>query len=238
MATGHYARITYDGTSGRYFLRKGIDSTKDQSYALYHLNQTTLKHFQFPLGNMTKKETRRLAKDWGLAVAEKPDSQEICFIPDNDYRRFLVAQAPDSLHPGNIVDSHGKILGRHEGLGLYTIGQRKGLGIAVGEPRYIIDLDRENNRVVVGTNREVFAGELTAGDLNFIAGDRPQSPVDITAKIRYNAAAAPAVLIPGQNSVRVVFNEPQRAVTPGQSVVFYQGDIVLGGGIIEKVNRP
>jgi tRNA-specific 2-thiouridylase len=238
VATGHYARIGYDAATGRYLLRKGVDHAKDQSYALYHLNQHTLKHFLMPLGDFTKVQTRSMARELGLAVAEKPDSQEICFVPDDDYKSFLEAKAPGSLKPGNIVDTSGRILGRHKGLPLYTVGQRKGLGLAAGVPLYVVALDTEHNQVIVGSNNDVFAQGLIAGDLNFIAWDQLAGPVTAAAKIRYSAREAQAEIVPQPDgTVRVMFAEPQRAITPGQSVVFYDGDIVLGGGIIAKVVR-
>lgn len=238
VATGHYARIGYDDARGRYLLRKGVDATKDQSYALYHLNQDSLQHFLMPLGEYTKVETRQMAREFGLAVADKPDSQEICFVPDDDYAAFLAEKAPESLKPGNIVDTTGRVLGRHRGLPLYTVGQRKGLGLASGRPLYVVDLDSDRNELVVGDDNDVFGDELVAGDLNLIAVDELTAPLACTAKIRYSARAAAAVVTPlasGQVSVR--FTEPQRAITPGQSVVFYDGDIVIGGGIIIKSVR-
>ena len=236
VATGHYARIGYDEARGRYLLRKGVDPAKDQSYALYHLNQHTLQHFLMPLGDYTKVETRRLAREFGLAVADKPDSQEICFVPDDDYQGFLAEKAPASLKPGAIVDTGGRVIGRHKGLPLYTVGQRKGLGLAAGRPLYVVALDTDNNRVVVGDNDEVFASELIAGDLNLIAFDSLPDRLAATAKIRYGAREAPAVITPlAGGQARVVFDTPQRAITPGQSVVFYEGDVVIGGGIINKV---
>jgi tRNA-specific 2-thiouridylase len=236
VATGHYARIGYDEVRGRHLLRKGLDPAKDQSYALYHLNQHTLKHFLMPLGEYTKTETRRLARKIGLAVADKPDSQEIRFVPNDDYQSFLAEKAPASLRPGDIVDTRGRVLGRHSGLPLYTVGQRKGLGIAAGRPLYVVALDTDRNQVVVGDDSDVFASELIAGDLNYIAFDELTGPLAATAKIRYSAREAPAVITPlPDGRVSVKFQTPQRAITPGQSVVFYDGDIVLGGGIIGKV---
>ncbi|EAX46402.1 tRNA (5-methylaminomethyl-2-thiouridylate)-methyltransferase [Thermosinus carboxydivorans Nor1] len=238
VATGHYARIEYDKGRGRYILRKGVDRTKDQSYALYHLNQHTLRHFLMPLGEYTKVQTRQMARQFGLAVAEKPDSQEICFIPNDDYKSFLEEKAPETLRPGNIVDTHGRILGRHKGLPLYTVGQRKGLGIAVGKPLYVVALDYERNEVIVGSDEDVFASELIAEDLNFITVDKLASPLRVAAKIRYSAREAPATITPErEGAVYVRFDEPQRAITPGQSVVFYDGDTVVGGGIIRKAIR-
>lgn len=238
VATGHYARIGYDEALGRFLLRKGVDHTKDQSYALYHLNQHTLKHFLMPLGGYTKVETRRLAREFGLAVADKPDSQEICFVPDDDYQAFLGEKAPASLKPGDIIDTHGNVVGRHKGLPLYTVGQRKGLGLAAGRPFYVVALDAERNQVVVGDNADVFASGLIAGDLNLIAFDTLPARFSASVKIRYGAREAPAVLtLLGDGQVRIIFESPQRAITPGQSAVFYEGDIVLGGGIINDVIR-
>jgi tRNA-specific 2-thiouridylase len=189
-----------------------------------------------PLGEYTKTETRRLAREIGLAVADKPDSQEICFVPNDDYQSFLAEKAPASLRPGDIVDTRGRVLGRHSGLPLYTVGQRKGLGIAAGRPLYVVALDTDRNQVVVGDDSDVFASELIAGDLNYIAFDELTGPLAATAKIRYSAREAPAVITPlPDGRVSVKFQTPQRAITPGQSVVFYDGDIVLGGGIIGKV---
>ena len=234
VATGHYARISYDEERGRYGLFKGIDEKKDQSYALYHLNQQSLQHFLMPLGGYHKTETRRMAEELKLPVAHKPDSQEICFVPNDDYKAYLREKAPECLHPGDIVNCRGEVLGHHEGVPLYTIGQRKGMGIAAETPLYVVRLDMEHNRVVVGENQEVFSKGLLAGDLNWISIDRLEAPRQFTAKIRYGKREGEALVIPEENHVRVEFAEPQRAVTPGQSVVFYDGDCVAGGGIIEK----
>jgi tRNA-specific 2-thiouridylase len=237
VATGHYGRIVQAAT-GRYLLCKGKDITKDQSYALYHLNQHSLKHFLMPLGDYTKVETRQMAHEFGLAVADKPDSQEICFVPDDDYKAFLGEKAPEALKPGNIVDTKGNILGHHGGLPLYTIGQRKGLGIAAGRPLYVVEINTERNEVVVGDNNEVFGSELIAGDLNWISIDNLDKPLETAAKIRYSATPAACSVTPlPDGTIHVKFMEPQRAITPGQSVVFYDGDIVVGGGIILKAVR-
>jgi tRNA-specific 2-thiouridylase len=239
VATGHYARITYHEQLGRYLLLKGIDNTKDQSYALYHLNQHTLKHFLMPLGDMTKVQTREMAREVGLAVASKPDSQEICFVPNDDYKSYLEEKAPESLKPGDIIDTQGRVLGRHKGLPLYTVGQRKGLGIAAGRPLYVVALDTDKNKVIVGSDEDVFASELVAGDLNFITLDEFTAPLKVSAKIRYSAREATATVTPldGGRQAHVRFEQPQRAITPGQSVVFYDGDTVIGGGIIAKVKK-
>jgi tRNA-specific 2-thiouridylase len=236
VATGHYAQIIYDDNRQRYILRKGIDATKDQSYALYHLNQHTLKHFLMPLGKFAKTETRKMARELGLSVADKPDSQEICFVPNDDYKAFLKNRIPEALKPGNIVDLADNILGRHQGVQLYTVGQRKGLGLAVGTPLYVISLNAERNEVVVGSDQDVFSSELIAGDLNFITIDSLDAPLTVEAKIRYSAPGAQATVTPlGDGQVHVRFTAPQRAITPGQSVVFYHDEDVVGGGIITKV---
>lgn len=238
LATGHYARIAYDEQAGRFLLRKGIDPLKDQSYALYHLNQHTLSHFLMPLGDYTKVQTRQMARELGLAVADKPDSQEICFVPNDDYKTFLEAKSPNALKPGEIVDQDGHVLGRHQGLPLYTVGQRKGLGLAAGKPLYVIALDTEKNQVIVGSNEDVFASSCTADDLNWILFDKLDKPLTVKAKIRYGAIESEALLHPLEDGkLDVQFSQPQRAITPGQSVVFYSDDIVIGGGVIEKVKK-
>ncbi len=236
VATGHYAQIRYDENRQRYILQKGVDPAKDQSYALYHLNQHTLSHFLMPLGSFTKTETRKLAKELELSVADKPDSQEICFVPNDDYKAFLKERIPESLRPGNIIDTTGKVLGKHQGVQLYTVGQRKGLGLAVGKPLYVVAVDAERNEVIVGSDQDVFASELVADDLNFITIDNLDKPLVADAKIRYSAMPAKATVTPiGNGQVHVRFAAAQRAITPGQSVVFYHDDIVVGGGIITKV---
>lgn len=237
VATGHYARVEYDNNLNRYLLKKGIDTQKDQSYVLYHLNQVTLAHFLFPLGSYTKLQTRHIAEKLKLPVAHKKESQEICFIPDDDYKSFITRMAPESLQKGFFVDTKGKILGEHHGLGLYTVGQRKGLGIAFGKPMYVVKLDKEKNQVVLGSNEEVFARELIAADVNLIMFDKLSEKMLVNARIRYNAKESPAYIEPlSDGKIKVVFETPQRAVTPGQSVVFYQNDIVVGGGVIREVS--
>ncbi len=238
LATGHYACIAYDDSRKRFLLRKGIDPLKDQSYALYHFNQRTLAHFLMPLGQYTKVQTRQMAREIGLAVADKPDSQEICFVPNDDYKAFLAEKSPAALKPGAIVDKQGQVLGRHQGLPLYTVGQRKGLGFAAGKPLYVIALNRDKNQVIVGSNEDVYASECIAADLNWILFDNLQETMTVKAKIRYGAKEGEAMISPlGDGNVRVVFSKPQRAITPGQSVVFYLDDIVVGGGVIEKVKK-
>jgi tRNA-specific 2-thiouridylase len=229
IATGHYARTSLLVT--RYSLLKGKDHKKDQSYVLYRLTQEQLAHIIFPLGEMTKDKVREKAKVLGLPVAYKPESQEICFVADDDYGRFIRENAPDLVKPGPIVDRQGKEVGRHEGIAFYTIGQRKGIGHHKGEPKYVIGIDPARNAVIIGTDEETLKSELVATELAFIAGEAPAGPLAITAKIRYNSSEAAATLYPDG---RVAFEAAQRAVTPGQSVVFYQGEEVLGGGIIRN----
>lgn len=230
LATGHYARIVRDGQTAR--LQRGMDLDKDQSYALYALNQEQLKHILFPVGEYRKDEIREIATRYELRIANKPDSQEICFIPDNNYKDFLTVHAGVEQKPGNIVDTQGNILGRHTGIYNYTVGQRKGLGLAVGEPLYVVDINREDNTVVVGSNAEVFSREFTVAEFNWISGSAPSSPFRAGVMIRYNAEPRPAMVFVGDGNVRIEFNQAQRAITPGQSAVVYSGDVVLGGGII------
>lgn len=231
LATGHYARIEQEGT--HFLLKKGLDGTKDQSYALYHLKQETLAHFLLPLGSYTKRHTRELAEGYGLPVAHKPDSQEICFVPHDDYKAYLQAKIPEALKPGDICDSKGRVLGHHQGLPFYTIGQRKGLGIAAEKPLYVLRLDEEKNRIIVGGNDEIYTKIFYAKDLNWIAFDFLDAPLYTSAKIRYGKREAPALVEPlERDTIKITFDNPERAVTPGQSVVFYEGDTVVGGGTI------
>ncbi len=233
MATGHYAQI--DKVDGRYILKKGKDQRKDQSYMLYNLTQSQLEHTLFPLADYEKSETRELAKKFGLKVHNKPESQEICFVPDDDYNRFLKDNYPEILRPGKIVDLKGNILGEHQGLAFYTIGQRKGLELNTHEKWYVVKLDQKNNQVVVGKNDDVFSRTLIAQDINWIALDDLKGAMEVEATARYNAPVTDAIISPlPANKVKVEFKEAVRAITPGQSIVFYDGDIVLGGGIISS----
>ncbi|MFY9174569.1 MAG: tRNA 2-thiouridine(34) synthase MnmA [Peptococcia bacterium] len=237
IATGHYVKNIYDQERGRYLLYKAEDMTKDQSYALYTMTQEQLARTLFPLGNYTKTVIRQKAAELGLLVADKPDSQEICFVTDNDYKRFLRQRVePDRIKPGNFLNTQGEIIGRHEGLAYYTVGQRKGLGLALGYPAYVVALDPEKNAVIVGRDEEVFQQGLYAEDHNFIAFPELTEPVEVEAKIRYSAIPAPAVISPeADGRVKVIFQDKQRAITPGQAVVYYQGDLVVGGGTISEV---
>lgn len=237
MATGHYVSIDKN-ESGRYLIKRAADAHKDQSYVLYHLQQDALKHIIFPLSSFSKPEIREKAKAYNLPVANKKESQEICFIPNDDYKTYLKNHTDMKFKAGNIVDTNGNILGRHNGLSLYTIGQRKGLGIAAPEPLYVIELNTEKNQVIVGSNNQVYSKGLTAKNLNWIPFDGISAPLKTTAQIRYGKNTFSATVIPQENNTAtVMFDEPQRAVTPGQSVVFYDSDTLLGGGIIEQAIR-
>ena len=231
LATGHYARVRQ--VNGRYQLLKGCDEAKDQSYVLYMLGQKELRHLLLPLGDYTKQQVRAMARQRGLPVADRAESQDLCFLVDNDYRRFLQAQAPDSIRPGPILDTAGRTIGQHKGLPFYTIGQREGLGIAAPDALYVMQIDVARNALVVGMMSELGQRELVATGINYVSGQIPQEPLEITAKIRYQAIDAEALLIPLEDGrARVTFARPQRDITPGQGVVFYQGEVVLGGGII------
>lgn len=235
LATGHYVRKVFDEETQRYLLKMAADLYKDQTYMLYGLNQQQLKHALFPLGDFEKKDIRKLATELDLIVADKPESQEICFIEDDDYGRFLKERMPQLVQPGYFKDTQGNIVGKHEGVAFYTIGQRKGLGLALGSPVYVVDILPQENVVVVGKNEETFSSELIAEDLNFLPFDWPQEPFETAAKIRYSASPAPVKVIPLEDGqVKCLFAKPQRAITSGQAVVFYDGDVLIGGGTIVK----
>lgn len=234
LATGHYARVAYDRDLGRWLLYKGVDPHKDQSYALYGLTQDQLSRVLFPLGHLRKQEVREIARSRNLPVADKQESQEICFVVEGDYRDFLSQRIPKAISPGPIVDLAGRRLGTHRGLPFYTVGQRQGLGIAGERPLYVVRLDVEANTLVVGDAEQAFAPGLLASQPNWIALEEFRSPVAVQAKIRYGARGAPAVIEPaGQGRVQVHFELPQRAITPGQAVVFYQDELVVGGATID-----
>jgi len=235
IATGHYARIEKDAANGRY-LKKGSDHGKDQSYFLYAMTQEQLRHSLFPLGELNKERVRRIAEELGLPVASRPESRDICFIPDSDYPKFLGEYAGGAARPGPILDRRGKILGEHKGLIFYTVGQRKGLGISAGEPLYVVAINREGNAVIVGSREETYGSEFIASELKWLAIEEPKQPIRVKARIRYRHQEAGATVIPaGEDRVQVTFEEPQMALTPGQAVVFYDGDTVIGGGSIEQV---
>ena len=234
IATGHYARIERE--NGRYLLKKALDASKDQSYVLYMLTQEQLAHTRFPLGTLHKTEARELADRLGFFNARKPDSQDICFVPDGDYTAFLQEYGHVTLEPGNFVDREGRVLGRHRGLPCYTTGQRKGLGVSAGKHVYVVRKNARDNTILLGDNEDLFTDTLTASRVNWIAGAPPEAPVRCTAKARYSQQVdAPCTVYPLEGrAIRVVFDRPQRAVTAGQAVVLYNGDEVLGGGTIES----
>ena len=233
IATGHYARVSYDETARRYRLLRGTDRRKDQSYVLYQLTQYQLAHLLLPVGDYDKPAIRENAREAGLLNADKSDSQDICFVPDGDYVSFLQSQGVE-LTPGDFVDEEGHVLGRHRGLPCYTIGQGKGLGIAVGKHVYVLAKNEADNTVVLGDNDRLFRRELTANRVNWIAGEAPAAPFRCTAKTRYSQVEAPVLAEPlPDNRLRLTFDEPQRAITAGQAAVLYDGDEVLGGGTIE-----
>lgn len=234
IATGHYARIRYDEQTGRYQLLRAVDRTKDQSYFLYDLEQEILSQVVFPLGEQPKTETRRIAAEFGLHTADKPESQDLCLVEANgSMRAFLDKYITPQT--GNIVDKSGNVLGQHEGVHHYTIGQRKGLGIAHSEPLYVLELDAGRNRVVVGDRSEAQDPDCTVNRVNWVSIEPPTTPIHAEVQIRYRSAAVPAMVIPIENSrVRIIFDDPQFSITPGQAAVWYDGEVLLGGGIIEK----
>lgn len=233
IATGHYAQVEFK--DGRYFLKKSVSKTKDQTYALYNLTQSQLARTLFPVGSYDKDKVREIAEKYDLGVAKKPDSQEICFVEDNDYGKFILEHTDSEMLPGDIVDTQGNILGKHNGIFNYTVGQRKGLGIPSNTPLYVIEIDIEKNQVIVGDDSETFSDRLVARDLNWIFIDKLEKEMKVEAKIRYGAQEAPATIkLLKDGKVEVVFDNPQRAITPGQSVVFYDGEYVVGGGVIEN----
>jgi len=232
LATGHYVRI--DRKNSRYVIRKGVDLTRDQSYFLYRLSQKQLSQTMTPLGEYQKGDVRKIASKLGLKIADKPESREICFIPNGNYREFIYQKAPEILQHGEILDKEGNVLGSHPGIAFFTIGQRKGLGIATGKPVYVIAIDKDKNAIIVGEESELYNRSLTAKELNWVAIPNLNGKMEVVAKIRYLHAAAKAVIFPLEsNRVKVEFEQPQRAITPGQSVVFYKDDVVIGGGVIE-----
>ncbi|PYM96509.1 MAG: tRNA 2-thiouridine(34) synthase MnmA [Candidatus Rokuibacteriota bacterium] len=237
VATGHYARVGRDPATGRHLLLRPKDRRKDQTDFLWPLTQGQLAAARFPVGELTKDEVRARARGLGLVTADKPESQEICFVPDDDYRGFLRRRSPEMFRPGPIVDRDGRVLGTHDGIAAYTVGQRRGLGLATGRPLYVIELDPDRNEVSVGEAVDLEHDRLVARAVNFIACEPPQAPLRVEAKIRHNHQPAPATIhVLEGGAVEVVFDAPQRAVSPGQSVVFYSGDVVVGGGVIARTD--
>ena len=235
IATGHFARVGKNTDGSRYLLKRGRDLRKDQSYFLFSLRRDQLARIIFPLGEKTKSDTRDVARHCNLKTAEKEESMEICFVPDNNYGGFLQSANLVQKHRGEIMDLHGHVLGHHEGIEFYTIGQRKGLGITTPKPVYVVELDAENNRVMVGDEAALDRDEFIADRCNWHPFDKLTEPIEVTAKIRYNHPGAAATVTPLENnSVRVKLHTPQRAITPGQAAVFYQDDLVVGGGWIMR----
>src|SRR5882672_6557284 len=243
LATGHYARCEFDAERNRWLLRRAADGAKDQTYFLFGLTQEQLSRTRFPLGNMNKPQVRELARQHGLALAEKPDSQEICFVPGGDYKKFIdayLSEQGDSFPEisGELVTTDGKVLGRHEGIHNFTVGQRKGLGVATGSPLYVININGAKGQVTVGGNDELLSNKLVARDLNWIAIATLREPMRVSAKIRHRHEPALATIECASNGETLVtFDQPQRAITPGQAVVFYDGDVVVGGGWIAESKK-
>src|SRR5271166_1214866 len=238
LATGHYARNEFDERSGRWLLKRPADRSKDQTYFLFGLTQEQLSHTLFPLGDMTKPEVRELARQHGLALAEKPDSQEICFVPGGDYKRFIdayLAESGEALPDtaGELVTANGEVIGEHSGIHNFTVGQRKGLGVATGSPLYVIQINGADKQVVVGGDEHLYSRTLRARRVNLISVEDLSEPMSVSVKIRHRHEAAPAVLEKiADDEILVTFDQPQRAITPGQAAVFYRDDIVVGGGWI------
>lgn len=233
IATGHYAKVIHDENTGRYMLKQSKTLAKDQTYALYNLTQYQLQHTLMPLGEYTKDEIRKIAADIGLAVASKPDSQEICFIPDDNYPKYIEEQTGKKAKPGKFITKDGKVLGQHKGIIHYTIGQRKGLGIAYGKPLFVAKINPEDNTVVLGDNADIFSNTLYANKINLMPFDKIEGKLECSAKIRYSHRPEKCTVeMIGDDQIKCVFEEPQRAITPGQAIVLYDGEVVIGGGTI------
>ena len=237
IVTGHYARVEYDEEKNRYLLKKAVDDTKDQSYVLYMLTQEQLAHISLPLGGLRKTEVREIAEKHGFVNARKHDSQDICFVPDGDYARFMEQFTGKHYPAGDFLDQSGKVVGTHSGAVRYTLGQRKGLGLALGAPVYVCGKDMQANTVTVGPESELFDRIVYAEDVNWIAIPALTGPLRVTARTRYHQAEQQATVYPAENGFRLEFDQPQRAPTPGQAAVLYQGDVVLGGGTITRVEK-
>ena len=235
IATGHYAKTEYSEKYGRWVLKKSNNEKKDQSYVLWNIPKDLIEHVLFPLADFdNKEEIRQIARDNNLKIANKPDSEDICFIPDGNYKKFLENNSNIRPKVGNIVNSKGEILGKHTGLYNYTIGQRKGLGISNPVPLFVLGFNKEKNEVIVGEEKELYKKEILVSDINLLLVDEIKEWLDVTVKTRYSTKASKAKIIQEDDKIKVIFEEPQRAITPGQSAVFYMEDIVLGGGKIER----
>ncbi|MCR5738088.1 MAG: tRNA 2-thiouridine(34) synthase MnmA [Eubacterium sp.] len=238
IVTGHYARIRFNEETQKYELMKGVDDSKDQSYVLYHLTQEQLAHTKFPLGEYTKDEIREKAESVGLLNAYKHDSQDICFIPDGNHKKFIEGYTGEKVGSGDFLDINGKVVGTHQGYYRYTVGQRKGVQVKREGKNYVLEIKPESNEVVIGRNKDLFHQNLIAGDFNWISGNAPMEPIRVQGRTRYHQALADATATVMENGeVKVVFDEPQRAITKGQSVVLYDGDVVLGGGTILEIRE-
>lgn len=235
LATGHYAIIEKDESLDRYLMKKSKDTKKDQTYFLHQMTQYQLRHTLFPLGAYTKDKIREIAEEIGLIIHDKPDSEEICFIPDDNHGKFIQERNPDRVKTGNFVDIQGNILGQHKGIVYYTIGQRKGLGIALGKKMYVQGINLDRNEVILGDESGIYNRKLYANDLNFIPFDNLLEEMKVTAKIRYGMKEALALIKPYKDGVLVEFDQPQRAITKSQSVVFYDDGLVVGGGVIREI---
>ena len=235
VVTGHYAKVSFDKGSGRWLLSKAEDLSKDQSYVLFSLTQEQLAHTLFPMGSMSKAEARKLAESQGFVTARKRESQDICFIPDGRYAEFIERYTGKKYPHGCFVDANGNVLGEHKGLIRYTIGQRKGLGLSLKAPMYVCRKDVDKNLVILGSNDDLFTKEFTVSDLNWIAFDGLERSIRVNARVRYSQKESPATIIPlSENKVKVIFDDAQRAITCGQAAVFYDGNVVVGGGTIVK----
>ena len=237
VVTGHYARVEQDAATGRWLLKKGLDEGKDQSYVLYNLTQEQLAHIRLPLGALHKTEVREIAQEHSFINAQKHDSQDICFVPDGDYARFMEQFTGKHYPAGDFLDRSGKVVGTHSGAVRYTLGQRKGLGLALGAPVYVCGKDMQANTVTVGPEKSLFDRIVYAEEVNWIAIPALTAPLRVTARTRYHQAEQQATVYPAENGFRLEFDQPQRAPTPGQAAVLYQGDVVLGGGTITRVEK-
>jgi tRNA-uridine 2-sulfurtransferase len=239
LATGHYARIERDNKLSRYFLKKGIDAEKDQSYFLYRLTQDQMRQVLFPLGTMCKADVRKLARELVLPSAERPESQEICFVLDNDYRAYLKKNAPETLRPGEVVLTDGTVIGRHDGIAFFTVGQRRHLGVAAGERLYVVRIEPHTNRVVLGKINDLQTRRMVVSNSNFISVDSLSYLMKVATKIRYRSSFVQSTIEPmGEKTLCVTFEQSVKGVCPGQAAVFYDGDVVVGGGIIEAADAP